>query len=159
MLKQTIFAVTAIACLGVSQSVVAQKPQPAQKKLILESYQVYRNGKSVCVEGKVKNVSGKPQKFIQTTVDYYAADGQYIDSHIGGLESEILMNNQSESFFIDSDVNPATSKVRLRFIDGFNGKTELSYSARNARTPLVASIVNAPPRICGTAIMLGAPTP
>ena len=160
MLKQIIFAVAAIACLGASQSVVAQKPRPAQKKLILENYQAYQGGTSVCVEGKVQNVSGKPQKFIQPIVDYYTADGQYIDSRRGTLHSpEILMNNQSGLFFIQSYANPETSMVRLRFIDGFNGKTEFSYSARNAETPLVAGIANAPQRVCGAAIMLSAPTP
>lgn len=134
-------------------SAFAKSPAKAlPADLILEELLIYKKAPSsaVCIEGKVKNISGKPQRFIYPTADYYTKDRQYIDSNSTTLHSpDILMNNQSGQFGFYTKVNPLTDIVRLYFADGskFQGKT-MRFSANGIRTFLVVPITQMSSRRC-----------
>ena len=156
MRQQILTAVVLLTTLNFTTLPTLAKPQPTASSkvdnsgLILENYQAFRNGSTICVRGQIKNTSGKQLKYVLAVADYYAASGEYIDSQMGDASPEIMLNNQKGQFSVlDAFTNPAIEIARIRFVSSADTKKDISYAAPGAKTPLVVRVRQASGRFGG----------
>ncbi len=111
-----------LAALATLCVAAAQKRKPAPPAVQILEVAAHRSERLITIDGKVRNVGGRPLKGLELILDFMTSEGQVITRQRGAIEAEWLDPGEEAEFRWQMRDHARAVSFQVRAVDGMKNE-------------------------------------